>query len=116
MLFESVPPFHVPSAASKYLPVEFPLVDGVIKIFPPPGPVSPTAYVTVMVIADDVAAAYVESAAIVAVIEHVPAVTNVTTPVKDPTVHTDVVELAYDLVPLPPVTELSRVGGVANLL
>lgn len=115
-MFESVPPFHVPRAASKYLPVEFPLVDGVMKIFPPPGPVSPTAYVTVMVIADEVAATYVESVAIVAVIEHVPAVTNVTAPVEDPTVHTEVVELVYVFVPLPADAVLVNVGAAANLL
>lgn len=56
MLFESVPPFHVPNAASKYFPVVFPDVLGVMKIFPPPGPVSPIANVTVKLIAADVAA------------------------------------------------------------
>jgi hypothetical protein len=34
-------PLQPPRAASKYFPVVLPGVDGVIKIFPPAGPVSP---------------------------------------------------------------------------
>jgi hypothetical protein len=38
-------PAQLNGAASKNLPVVFPLVVGVIKTIPPPGPISPTAHV-----------------------------------------------------------------------
>ena len=44
-------------------------------------------------IVEEVADAYVESAAIDALIVHVPAATNATTPEDEPTVQTDVVVL-----------------------
>jgi hypothetical protein len=51
-----------------------------------------------------------------AAIVHVPAATNVTTPVDELTVQTPVVELEYDFVPLPSVelfVDDVIVGGVA---
>ena len=44
---------------------------------------------------------------------HVPDLTNDTTPVEDPTVHTDDVVLVYVLVPAPAEAVLVRVGGVS---
>ena len=40
----SDPPFQLFGAASKYCPLELPLVAGVIKMIPPPGPISPTTH------------------------------------------------------------------------
>jgi hypothetical protein len=48
-------PLQPAGAASKYLPVEFPAVVGVMKINPPPGPVAPIAQVPP--VAHEVAAA-----------------------------------------------------------
>lgn len=45
---------------------------------------------------------------------HVPAATNVTTPVEALIVHTDVVELEYDFVPAPADAVEVIVGGVAS--
>jgi hypothetical protein len=42
-----------------------------------------------------------------------PALTNETTPVDDPTVHTVVEVLVYVLVPVPTEAVLVRVGGVS---
>jgi hypothetical protein len=43
-MFASEPPFQLFGAASKYSPLELPLVEGVMKMIPPPGPISPTAH------------------------------------------------------------------------
>ena len=44
-MLRSIPtPLHPAGAASKYLPVVFPTVDGVIKMIPPAGPTSPTTH------------------------------------------------------------------------
>jgi hypothetical protein len=39
----STPPLQEVGADSKYFPVALPLVDRMMKILPPPGPVSPIA-------------------------------------------------------------------------
>ena len=44
-MFGSAPPFQLLGAASKYCPLELPFVEGVMKMIPPPGPISPTAHV-----------------------------------------------------------------------
>lgn len=49
-----------------------------------------------------------------AVIVHVPASTNVTTPVEELIVHTEVVELEYVFVPPPADGAEVMVGGVAS--
>jgi len=72
--------------------------------------------VTEKLISADVAAPSEPSAAIDAVIRHVPAVTNVTTPLEDPTVHTDVVADVYVLAPAPVDAVAVSVGAVAYLL
>jgi len=68
---------------------------------------------TVNEIDEAVAAASVPFAAIVAAIVHVPAATNVTTPVDAFIVHTDVVELEYCFKPAPADAVEVIVGGVA---
>ena len=40
----SAPPFQLFGAASKNSPLVLPLVAGVMKMIPPPGPISPTAH------------------------------------------------------------------------
>ena len=64
-------------------------------------------------IRDDVAESYVPSLAIATRNVHVPDLTNDTTPVDEPTVHTVVEVLVYVLVPAPTEAELVRVGGVS---
>ena len=43
-MFASEPPFQLFGAASKYSPLELPLVAGVMKMIPPPGPISPATH------------------------------------------------------------------------
>jgi hypothetical protein len=43
-IFASEPPFQLFGAASKNSPLELPLVAGVMKMIPPPGPISPTTH------------------------------------------------------------------------
>ena len=81
---------------------------------PPPGPVSPTWYTCAKFTWADVAAAYVESAAIDTVSRHVPAATKVTAPVDALTVHTDGDALEYDFAPLPNAVDVT-VGAVAAM-
>jgi len=69
----------------------------------------------VKLIFEEVADAYGESAAIDALIVHVPAATNATTPEDEPTVHTDVVVLVKLFAPLPADAVLVNVGGVADI-
>ena len=64
---------------------------------------------------EEVADAYGESAAIDALIVHVPAATNATTPEDEPTVHTDVVVLVKLFAPLPADAVLVNVGGEADI-
>ena len=85
-----------------------------MKITPPPGPVSPTAYTWAKLICEEYADEYEESAAIVAEILQVPAATKVTTPVDGSTVHTDVLALLKVFVPLPNAVAVS-VGAVADM-
>ena len=40
-----MPPFQVTRAASKYIPVVLPLVEGVMNTTPPPGPTIPITHV-----------------------------------------------------------------------
>jgi hypothetical protein len=64
-------------------------------------------------IREDVAESYVPSLAIATRNVQEPALTNETTPVDDPTVHTVVEVLVYVLVPVPTEAVLVRVGGVS---
>ena len=71
--------------------------------------------VTLNEIDADVAAACEPLAAMDAVIVHVPALTKVTTPLDELTVHTDVVELEYDFEPPPAEAVEVIVGGVSPM-
>lgn len=62
---------------------------------------------------EEVADAYPAFAAIVAEIEQSPSLTHATTPLDDPTVHTDAVELEYVMLPLPADGVADIVGGVS---
>jgi hypothetical protein len=64
-------------------------------------------------IREDVAESYAPSPAIATRNVQEPALTNETTPVDDPTVHTVVEVLVYVLVPVPTEAVLVRVGGVS---
>ena len=66
-------------------------------------------------IKEDVAESYVPSVAIATRNVQEPALTNETTPVDDPTVHTVVEVLVYVLVPAPAEAVLVRVGGVSPM-
>jgi hypothetical protein len=63
---------------------------------------------------EEVADAYVESAAIDALTVHVPGATNVTTPDAEPTVQTTAGEPEYVLAPAPAEAVLVSVGGEAD--
>lgn len=93
-----------------------PAVVNVINILPPPGPVSPIAYVTVNETVEEVAESNVPSLAIATRNVHVPAVTRETTPVDESTAHTDDVVLEYVFVPTPAEAVLVSVGAVAYRL
>ena len=107
-------PFQPAGADSKYWVVVFEPVEGVMKITPPPGPVSPTAYTCEKLICAEVAAKYVESAAIETVNRHVPAATNDTAPVVEFTVHTCGEDDEYVFAPVPEAVEVT-VGGLAAM-
>jgi hypothetical protein len=64
---------------------------------------------------EEVADAYVESAAIDALTVHVPGATNVTTPDAEPTVQTTAGEPEYVLAPAPAEAVLVSVGGEADI-
>lgn len=85
-----------------------------MKITPPPGPVSPTAYTWAKLIWEEVAEEYVESAAMETEILQVPAATKATTPVDEFTVHTDAFALLKVFAPLPDAVAES-VGAVADM-
>lgn len=99
-----------------------------VVVVPPPPPFPPPLLATVVVVEEvvvvgadvmvneieaDVAEAYGLLEVIVAVIVHVPASINVTTPVDELIVQTEVVELEYDFVPEPTDGVDVIVGGVA---
>lgn len=89
------------------------VVDVVVVVVPPPlGAAVVVGEVDVMVneIADEEAAACEPLAAIDAVIVQVPALTNVTSPLDELIVQTDVVELEYDLDP-PPAEAVEVIVG-----